>query len=215
MRYLYSLAVLGCCLTGCNAPRDERVHEYNADGVHLFAHGAFPEAQETFQAALALKPDDAGLLYNLGECCHRQGALQQAERYYDDCLRHDANHVPCRFARAALLLQMGRRAEAERSAQDWLKAEPKNANAFALDGWFLHQAGDLPQAQARLQQALELDPRNQRALIELGLLYEAMQRPDRALVLYERIAADDPGQQEVAKRLKELKANGVAKPQPD
>lgn len=215
MRRLCSLAVLACCLAGCVSPQDDRVREYNADGVYLFAQGAYPEAKETFQAALALKPDDPGLLYNLGECCQRQGALQQAERYYTDCLKHDGNHVPCRFAQVALLLQMGRRAEAERLVQDWLRAEPKNANAVALEGWFLHQAGDLPQAQARLQQALELDPHNQRALLELALLYEALQRPDRALVLYERITVDDPQQQAVSRRVQDMKAKGITKPQPD
>ncbi|MBL8796498.1 MAG: tetratricopeptide repeat protein [Planctomycetia bacterium] len=215
MRLPIALAILGCCLAGCASPDDQRVRDYNADGVHLFAQGAYPEAQQTFQAALALQPNDPGLLYNLGECYHRQGGLQQAEGYYNDCLKHDPQHVPCRFARAALLVQMGRRAEAERSIQDWLQAEPKNANAYALDGWFQHQAGDLPRAQARLQQALEMDPHNQRALIEMGLLYEAMQRPERALVLYERVTTDAPNQPEVARRVKELKVQGVSRPKPD
>src|SRR5438034_732907 len=83
----------------------------------------------------------------------------------------------------------GGRAEAVRMMDAWIAREPKLSAARAEKGWLLHQAGDLPQAQAVLQEALELDPHDPRALTELGLVYEAMQRPERAVVLYERVLA--------------------------
>jgi tetratricopeptide (TPR) repeat protein len=215
MRLLWPIIGLAVCLPGCVSPREERAGDFNADGVHLFQHGAYEQAGETFQAALALKPDDANILYNLGECYHRRGALAAAERYYKQCLERDPDHGPCRFALAALWVQMGRNAETQRMIEDWLARQPGRADAYALDGWFSHQAGDLPCAQARLQQALQIEPHHARALIELGLLYEAMQRPDRAVVLYERVLDDDPKQAEVKQRLQGLLTRGVGKPQPD
>jgi Tfp pilus assembly protein PilF len=209
-------AVAGClCLAGCISPRDERVQEYNADGLWLFQQGQYANAAESFQAALALKPNDAALAYNLGECEHRRGAFSLAERYYNQCLQADPKHTPCRFALASLLVQTGRPADASRMAQDWLAREPKSADAYALDGWFSHQAGDLPRAQARLQQALELEPHNQRALVELALVYEAMQRPERARTLYERVLEDNPEQQAVKQRHQFLLTKGVKAPTPD
>jgi len=98
---------------------------------------------------------------------------------------------------------------------DWLNREPAKADPYALDGWYYHQAGDVPRAQARLQQALERDPHNQRALIEMGLLYEAMQRPERAAAIYERVIDDDPQQPEVKKRLEGLLTKGAGKPAPE
>jgi Flp pilus assembly protein TadD len=209
------VAAASLCLTGCISPRNERVQDYNADGIWLFQQGQYARAGEDFQAALALKPNDASLAYNLGECCHRRGAFAEAERYYSQCLQADMNHAPCRFALASLLVQTGRPAEAARLAQDWLTRDPKSADAYALDGWYAHQAGDLPRAQARLQQALELEPHNERALVEMGLVYEAMQRPERARALYERVLEDNPEQQAVKKRNEFLLTNGTKRPQLD
>ena len=66
-----------------------------------------------------------------------------------------------------------------------------------------------------MQQALELEPHNQRALVEMGLVYEAMQRPERARSLYERVLEDNPEQQAVKQRHEFLLTNGTKRPQLD
>src|SRR5207245_10871254 len=124
----------------------------------------------------------------------------KAERYYQQCLLQAPNQADCRHALACLLVREGRKDDAARLIEDWLAREPRLAAAYAEDGWLWRQAGDLPRAQARLQQALELDPHNERALVELGILYETMERPERAVALYERVLADNPRQTEVKRR---------------
>jgi Flp pilus assembly protein TadD len=191
------------------------VRAYNEDGVYLFQGGDFASARESFQAALELTPADSGLLYNLGQCYDRLGDATRAERYYGECLRQASNHAAARQALAALLVRQGRWEEAAQLTRDWLEREPKLAAAHAMEGWLLHQAGDLPQAQARLQHALELDPKNVAALTELARVYEELQRPDRAVVLYERVLERDRRQVELARRINQLRADGVRRPQPD
>src|SRR5262249_57045861 len=134
------------------------------------------------------------------------GDAAEAEGCYQECLRRPPNQEACRQALAVLLVRQKRRDEAARMVEDWLRREPKLAGPYAEDGWLWHQAGDLPRAQARLQQALELDPHDPRALTELALLYETMQRPDRAGVLYERILERNPQHFAAARRLDELPA---------
>ncbi|HWY87173.1 MAG TPA: tetratricopeptide repeat protein, partial [Gemmataceae bacterium] len=73
----------------------------------------------------------------------------------------------------------------------------------------------LPQAQGRLQQALELEPNNRRALVEMGIIYEMLARPDRALALYERALMVDPRQPELADRVAQMRAKGIQRPLPD
>lgn len=205
--------VLG--LAGCVSPPDERFHDYNQDGLFQFRQGNYRDARESFQAALDLKPGDAALLYDIGECYDRLGDGARAERYYQECLQRSPNHEACRHALAVLLVRQQRRDEAARMIEDWLRREPKLAGPYAEDGWFWHQAGDLPRAQARLQQALEIDPRDVRALTELALVYEAMRRPDRALVLYERALEREPDQVELKKRVQFLLTNGARRPRPE
>lgn len=207
--------VLALCLSGCESASQERLRAYNQDGVYLFERGDYPAARETFQAALALKPNDPTLLYDLGQCYDRLGDLAKAERYYAQCLMQAPNHAECRHALASMLVRVGRSDDAARLIEDWLAREPRLAAAYAEDGWLWHQAGDLPRAQARLQQALELDPHEPRALVELALVYEALQRPDRAADLYECVLKRDPNQAEIAKRLNRLRSQGAGQPQPD
>lgn len=99
--------------------------------------------------------------------------------------------------------------------EGWLASEPKLADPYVEDAWRLRQDGDPIAAQARLQQALDLEPQNVHALIEMGILFEQLEMPGRALTMYEKALLLDPRQGEVADRVTLLRARGVGKPLPD
>ncbi len=208
-------ALLALCLGGCATAIQERADEYNQDGLELFEQGEYVLARESFKAALALKPQDPGLLCNVGRCYDRVGKSAQAEQFYNACLQRSPNHTSCRHALAVMLVRDKRPDDAARMIAGWIAAEPQLAAAYAEDGWYWHQAGDLPRAQSRLQQALQIDPHDPRALVEMGQVYESMSRPDRALVLYERALERDPHQEDVTERINLLLAKGAKRPQPD
>lgn len=221
-RQLVLAPMLGLLLAGtvlgCAPLVDERVrriNEINADGVELFAKKDYRAALDSFDYVLTLNPNDAGLLYNIGQCYDRLGERAKAEQYYVSCLQHAPDHGDARLALVSLQYSTGRQAEAKQAIADWLTKSPKNADAYVLDGWRLRQEKALPQAQGRLQQALTLEPHNRRALCELGILYEQMGMPERAYVLYERVLAREPNQADVAERLSQLKAKNVQRPLPD
>src|SRR5262249_13001417 len=160
-------------------------------------------------------PEDSGLLYNVGQCYDHLGDAAKAEQFYVACLQRAPDHAPCHHALSVLLVRCKRWPDAVRSVEDWLTRSPNLAAAHAEDGWLYHQAGDLPRAQARLQEAALLDPRDWRALVELGAVYEDLQRPDRAAVLYEEALQENPNQPDVRRRLDALRTQGVGPPRPD
>lgn len=208
--------LLSLCLPGClTTPPDTRVQRLNEDGVFLYQKGDYVRARESFEFALSLKPDDAGLLYNVGQCFERQGNVKKAEECYRLCLQKEESHIEGQQALTKLLLTQGRKTEAKDAVQTWLAAQPKVAEAYAQDGWRLHQEGDLLQAIARVQQALEMNPHNVTALTQMGQLYEAQERPDRALVLYEKALTQDPTREDLRDRINMLIAKGVRPPLPD
>jgi Flp pilus assembly protein TadD len=211
------IGLLSCLIVmaGCATPDADRVRDYTQDGIQLYRRGDYAAARESFQAALQLRPGDAGLTYNVGQCYERAGDTNRAEQSYTACLQRDADHVACHHALTMLLVREGRGTDAVRSVEAWLAHSPKLAAAHAEDAWLWHQSGDLPRAQSRLQEALLLDPRDWRALSELGLIYEEQQRPDRALTLYEQSLQGNPDQPDVAKRLDDLRKKGVGRPKPD
>jgi len=201
--------------SGCADTNQERMQQLNDDGVLLFKKGDYDNARQSFEAALKIQPDDAALLYNIGQCHDRAGNATQAEKSYKNLVDAYPNHGPGRHALAVLLFRQGRRKEADDMIEGWLARETQRAGPYIEDGWRLRQDGDLLQAQARLQQALDLEPQNVRALIEMAILYEVMERPSRALDLYERALRLDPQQSEVAEHAAQLRARGVKHPLPD
>jgi Flp pilus assembly protein TadD len=206
------MGILTLLVTSCLPSGQELVVQYNEDGVLLFERGEFDHARQSFEAAQKLAPEDSAILYNLGQCHDRLGDPAGAERLYRECLLRAPNHAACRHSLAMLWVRGGRQREAERMIEDWLTREPKLSSPYAEDGWLWHLRGDLPRAQSRLQQALQIDPHDLRALAELALIYEEMQRADRAVVLYERILDVNPRQPEIARHLEELRAQGAKPP---
>jgi tetratricopeptide (TPR) repeat protein len=202
-------------IVGCVSAVDERAKLFNDDGVSMFAHGDFNGARENFELALTLTPQDPGLLYNLGQCYDRLGKWQTAEEYYLSCLQVAPKHGDARQAQTSILYRTGRSQEGNRMILEWLEQNPKLADAFVLDAWRLRQEKALPLAQGRLQQALALEPNNRRALVELGIVYEMMNMPERALSLYERSLMVDPNQPEIAARVDQMRAKGIQRPLPD
>ena len=215
MRRLGWLVALAAVAAGCVSTEDQRLRDYNDDGVRLFQHGAYGDAREEFQAALTLKPNDPNLLYNVGECYDRLGQSDKAEQTYRACLQQSPNHPETLHALTALLVHQQRRGDADQLVQDWLHRQPKSADAYAEYAWLCGQDKDYPKALAACERAYELDPHDAHALNELGRLYEAVNRPDRALAAYERSMEYDPKQADIGLCVSRLKAQGAGPPRPD
>jgi tetratricopeptide (TPR) repeat protein len=209
------VAVLASVVAGCVSTDDQRLRDYNDDGVLLFRRGAYADARDEFQAALALKPGDANLTYNLGQCYDRLGQAEKAEQTYRNCLRQAPGHADAQHALVVLLVRQQRRGDADQLIEERLRREPKSASAYADYGWLCCQDKDYPKALAACQYAYGLDPHDVHALNQLGQLYETVNRPDRALAIYERSLEYQPNQDDIGQRVSRLKADGAKAPHPD
>lgn len=202
-------------LAGCAQTTQDRARELTRDGLLLYQNGAYGEARDQFQAALTLRPEDADLIFHLASCQEKLGKKGDAQELYQRVLHHDPNHLGARHALVLHQLENSQRDEAFRTVQEWLRTNPGNPGPYIEDGWLRALQGDLDSARGRFQQALAIDPRHPRALDELGRIYEKLDRPDRAIVLYERSLASNPDQPQVKRHLEELRARGVSRPRPD
>ncbi len=211
-RSLGKLALVLIGLVGCDATQQERVRLYNEDGIHQFSQGNYREAADSFEQAVLLKPDDAVLVFNLGQAYDRAGNTKQAEMHYQECLKRDATMADARQAYANLLSRTGRTENATRLIETWSVQEGNKSDIYVLQAWRLRQENRYPEAYDKLQLALVQEPHNPRALTELGILYEKMNMPDRSLVLYERVLATNPNLFEVRERVAVLKGKGVSRP---
>jgi Tfp pilus assembly protein PilF len=214
MLRLAAIMVLACGIGACAPDRQQRVHDFNDDGIFLYQQGDYNHARLCFEAALGQCPDDPNLLYNIGECRVRAGQLAAAERSFQDCLTHAPNHVECRHAFASLLYDEGRREEAVRMVTEWTQHNPKLSSPYVEDAYLWHRYGDLPRAVEQLQTALALNPHDPYALAELGRVYDDMNLTNRAVDMYERSLLIHPQEPDIKARLTALRAKSAAPPAP-
>jgi Tfp pilus assembly protein PilF len=212
---LFTFYLLLFTCFGCAVPDQDRLQQFNEDGIYLYQKGDFYRARESFEMALEKKPNDPGLLYNLAQCYDRMGVNTKAEENYRLCLEHAPEHPESRHALAQLMYRHGRSGEADQIIQGWLVSQPEKAHPYVQDAWRLQQEGDLLKAQGRLQQALGKDPNNVWALTQLGILHEARERPDLALACYEKALMVEPDNAGLQQQVNRLLSRGVKQPLPD
>jgi tetratricopeptide (TPR) repeat protein len=215
MTRLVAIVAPALLLAGCLPAAQQQSQELSTEGLRLYRSGAYAEARESFRAALAFRPEDPDLLYNLARCHERLKNAAEAEQLYHRVLDRDPDHLEARHALVSRRAEAGQRDAARSMVDAWLKANPNVAGPYIEDAWLRARDGDLDSARARLQQALDREPRHPRALAELARVYVKLDRPDRAIVLYERSLEANPDQPAVAREAEQLRARGVRRPRPD
>lgn len=215
MARMSALAVAVLVVGACTPVTHQHVRVHTEDAAQRFAQGAYADARDCYQAALALKPGDPDLIFNLAQCHARLGRADQAETLCKECLRHDPDHGEARHALLVLMVEGGRLDEGRTMVDTWRRERPQIAGPYVEEAWLRGRDGDLDAARAYYQRALELEPRHPRALTELAAVYEKLGHPERALVLYERSLEARPNQPAVTKLVSDLRRRGVGRPQPD
>lgn len=202
---------------GCNTMTSQA---NNAEGVRLYQQGAYAQATEQFQEAIAANPDSPDGYYNLAAALHKAGAqydqpedLRQAEVSYNQCLVRDPNHTECYRGLAVLLSETGRRDAAFRLLNNWNSASPNNPNPKIELARLLEESGQPEEAKAQLVEALAVAPNNARAFTALGRLRDQSGDYQQALANYQRSLELNRFQPQVSARVAALRAaTGAAGP---
>ena len=113
------VALPALLLTGCAlfAPRQEH-DAHAAEGLRLYRSGAYAEARESFRAALALRPEDVDLQYDLARCHEHLKNGPEAEQLYQRVLERAPNHLEARHALVARRVEAGQRDAARKMIDD-------------------------------------------------------------------------------------------------
>lgn len=176
-----------------NRPHDQGPSGFVDASLQLQLSGELPSAINTAQRAIALAPDDARALNQIGRALFnaRQvpqalAALEQATRAAPDSPEawHNLGHV----LRATQ--------QFERSEQAYAKAcelAPAYRSGLLNLGITRLARGNNEAALAPLQQLCELAPDNAEAWYNRGLALHALRRLDEARECYEKAAEIEPG----------------------
>ena len=137
-------------------------------GWHAISQDRFAEAQQDFEAALALNPRNDAALTGLGRAALKQAQFAEAQQDFEAALalnpRNDATFIGLGW----LALYRGRFEEAQDLFYTALELNPRNDTAFTCLGELATHQGRFREADDLFRAALALNPRNDRAFLYLG-----------------------------------------------
>ena len=115
---------------------------------------------------------------------YTSGKIQSAERLVSQILAKRPRLGEAHNLHAAILVALGKRAEAVKAMTKATRLAPTNAQYFSNLGEIERQRGKTHEAYAALREALHLDPRNPQALNNLGIVHYDRREFDDAIAAY-------------------------------
>lgn len=203
--------IAGCAGQGATAPSSTAspATAYTELGFAYLQRDDAGRAQQAFERAADLDPDDPGALHGLALIHQRQGESEIAERYFQRALGAGDGATRVRNNYAAFLFDQGRIAPAceqlDIASRD-LRYE-RRAQLFANLGQCRHRLGEQQAAIEALERAVQLDPRQARAWRELTEIRIQRQQPESArtaLRRYVRLVGESDESRRLARSLDAL-----------
>ncbi|MFT7773532.1 XrtA/PEP-CTERM system TPR-repeat protein PrsT [Roseateles sp.] len=119
----------------------------------------FVEAHAAADQALRLAPDDAEALYQKASIHHANGQIALALATYERALKAQPKHAESHLARAGLLVDLSRDAEALAEINELQTLKPNDPRGAYLRAVLAERANDKPTARAALKRVTDLlDP---------------------------------------------------------
>jgi tetratricopeptide (TPR) repeat protein len=164
------------------APQSYQAHQFNAE--ILEAEGKLSEAAEEYHRVLSLRPNLAGVHYELGQLLL---AGEPGSHTQDEARREFEEELKVNSRSAAAEYELG---EMARQARQWndaiehfnraAKLDPEFAEAFIGLGKSLVSAGRVQEAVRPLERAVSLAPDNPNAHYQLSFAYRRLGREQEA-----------------------------------
>ncbi len=163
------------------------------EGLRLSASGRHAEAIAKFEGALARKPDDARVLFALGNTARTLGMAKPAEAFFRQVLALEPGRIEALVNLANLLRAEGNFPAAESLLLPALSRTPETAELWLTLGSVYREQGDDARAERHYREALERRPDYAPALGNLADLLADRGEVGDALALYDRALKLDSG----------------------
>ena len=161
-------------------------------GLRLSAEGRHADAIAQYEAALAVQPDDAKVLFALGNTAHALGLAAPAEQFFRRVLALEPERTEALVNLANLLRSMGQFDAAIALLEPALAREPESPELQLTLGSAFREKGDAARAKAHYQAALAARPAYVPALANLADMLCDEGAREEARTLYDRALKAEP-----------------------
>ncbi|MDJ0674259.1 MAG: tetratricopeptide repeat protein [Calothrix sp. MO_167.B42] len=149
-------------------------------------------AANYYQKILKLKPDSAGVYYNLGNLFKQQGKMDEAVKAYQKALQLKPAYTKAHINLGNLFQQQGKLLSAISSYEEALKNEPNSAITYYNLGTVLAKTGNLPAAVESYEKALKQKPDYAEAYCNLGIVLKKQGKFSDAVKSYQQALKQKP-----------------------
>jgi tetratricopeptide (TPR) repeat protein len=161
-------------------------------GLRLSRDGRHADAIGCFERALQREPNDARVLFALGNTARVLGLAEGAEQFYRRVLALEPERLEALVNLANVLRAASQFAAAEALLAPALARNPESAELWLTLGSVYREMGDAEKAEAHYREALARKPDYTAALVNLADLLSDAGQHDEALVLYDRALKREP-----------------------
>ena len=163
--------------------------------------GRLAEAEALYRQILAVQPNHAASMHNLGIIARQRGQLDLAIQWIEQAIALDPNDATGHSNLGAIYHSLGRLDEAIASLQRAAELEPNGIEKYNDLGIALVDQGRLDEAAAAFRRALALQPNSAQAHSNLGIILAKQGRCEAALAAYQRALELQPDHAEAHNNL--------------
>lgn len=165
--------------------------------LESYGRGQYQESIEQWKQALALDPEDAAAVSNLGAALNAAGRAEEAQAQFSRALELDPENVRAHTNFAIALARRGKHREAAEHFERALKLRPGDAQARSAYGGMLVETGQIDEALVHLRAALEINPDSTDALNNLGSALAKAGRHAESAALFRKALEIEPDSAEL------------------
>jgi serine/threonine-protein kinase len=151
------------------------------------------EAVGYYRAALAQRPDSAGVWLNLGWALGHQDRLREAEACYRQAIELKPDFDTAHANLGTVLERQGRIAEAEKAYRRALELHPRSATAWNNLGSIMERKRKLDEALECFRKAISFDPEYAEPHLNTGFVLEQQGKLPEAVAACRRGVKLQPG----------------------
>lgn len=123
-------------------------------------------AEDWFEKALALQPNDADSWFNLGYVRERAGKSERAIAAFDESVRLKPSQDRAWYGMGLAYARLGEHAKAAAAFAEAARLQPMNGEAFYQWGMALHHANRPEEVAYVVEQLVAFDPKRAKKLVQ-------------------------------------------------
>jgi tetratricopeptide (TPR) repeat protein len=178
----------------------ENVLGMNGLGLIRFHQARYEEAEQYFDKALRVEPNNAVFRVNLARALvqqETQADLDEAKRLCSEVLATDRDHGPAMVLLGVVAFRQGDLLQAESYLRRSVERNPSEGSHADLGALYI-QIGRYEEAEEVLRRAIDLNRYDGQAYLELGNLYLQTNQQKKAIQEFRKAVAVDPGDDRAA-----------------